>query len=241
MIASLPMYWWPENATAWSRFWDDMRARLPQLPPITPPEDLPADWYAHWGAPDLVLSHVCGLPFATTFAERVTYVASIDFALPDTPPGWYHSVVVTRPDEARARADLRLAYNSADSQSGWGSTRGHNFAGYLETGAHRASATAVAEGRADVAYIDAVSWRILEQVAPDVAASLKVIDRSAPTPGLALIAAPGTDPAPLREAFAAALDALTVEDRRIMGGPVGLAQVGAESYRSLPLAAPMPA
>lgn len=241
MIASLPMYWWPENAAAWSRLWDDMRARVPGLPPITRPEDLPVDWYAHWGAPDLALSHVCGLPFATHFLDRVTYVASIDFALPDTPPGWYHSVVVTRSDETRARADLRLAYNSSDSQSGWGSTRGQRFAGYLATGAHRASATAVAERRADVAYIDAVSWRILEQAMPETAAALKVIDRTAPTPGLALIAAPRTDPTPLRDAFAAALTAMEDEDRRIMGGPVGLAHVGAESYRALPIAAPAPA
>jgi ABC-type phosphate/phosphonate transport system substrate-binding protein len=241
MKASLPMYWWPENAAAWARFWDDMRARLPHLPQITPPGDLPADWYAHWGAPDLALSHVCGLPFATHFLDSVTYVASIDFALPDTPPGWYHSVVVTRSDETRPREALRLAYNSSDSQSGWGSTQGRPFAGYLETGAHRASAAAVAEGRADVAYIDAVSWRILEQALPDVAASLKVIDRSAPTPGLALIAAPGVDPAPLRDALAAALDALADEDRRIMGGPVRLAHVTADDYRALPIPAPAPA
>ena len=207
-----------------------------QSPGTCPPTGTP-----HWGAPDLALSHVCGLPFATDFLDRVTYVASIDFALPDTPPGWYHSVVVTRPDETRPREALRLAYNSSDSQSGWGSTRGHPFAGYLATGAHRASAAAVAEGRADVAYIDAVSWRILEQAQPAVAAALKVIDRTAPTPGLALIAAAGTDPAPLRAAFTAALAALGEDDRRVMGGPVGLAQIAPESYRALPIPAPAPA
>lgn len=235
------MYWWPENAGAWSRFWQDLRQLMPDLPPVTPPEDLPSDWYAHWAAPELRLSHVCGLPFASHFLDRVTYVASIDFDLPDTPPGWYHSVVVTRRGETRPREDLRLAYNSADSQSGWGSTRGHPFAGYLATGAHRESAAAVADGRADVAYIDAVSWRILSRVRPDLAEPLEVIDRTAPTAGLALIAARGADPEPLRAALASALARLSDSDRHVMGGPVGLALLPPEAYRALPIPAPVPA
>ncbi|MGP6086558.1 PhnD/SsuA/transferrin family substrate-binding protein [Antarctobacter jejuensis] len=241
MTASLPMYWWPENASAWTRFWADLRARLPHLPPVTPPEALPADWYAHWGSPDLKLSHVCGLPFATAFINRVSYVASIDFDLPDTPPGWYHSVIVTRPGETRPPEALRLAFNSRDSQSGFGSTRGQAFAGYIETGSHRGSAAAVAEGRADVAYIDAVTWRIMHLAHPGVATALHEFGRTDPTPALALIAAQGTDPAPLRTAFAAALDALDTEDRRQMGGPVGLAVVDLRDYRSLPIPAPTPA
>ncbi|MBY6117242.1 PhnD/SsuA/transferrin family substrate-binding protein [Mameliella alba] len=241
MTASLPMYWWPENAAAWTRFWQELRSLMPELPPITAPEDLPSDWYLHWGAPDLKLSHVCGLPFASHFLDQVTYVASFDFDLPDTPAGWYHSVVVTRRGEIRPREELRLAYNSADSQSGWGSTRGHPFAGYLATGAHRESAAAVADGRADVAYIDAVSWRILSRMCPAMAEPLEAVARTTPTPGLALIAARGIDPDPLRAALGTALERLGEEDRFAMGGPVGLAVLPTDSYRALPIPAPVPA
>lgn len=238
MIASLPMYWWPENALAWTRFWEDLRTRLPQLPAVTPPESLPTDWTAHWGAPDLALSHMCGLPFATTFIDRVTYVGSIDFDLPGTPPGWYHSVVVTRPGDTRPPDRLRLAFNSRDSQSGFGCTRGQPFAGYVETGSHRASAAAVAEGRADIAYIDAVSWRLMQMAHPEVSAAVRERHRTQPTPALALIAASGTDPAPLRAAFSAALQALEADDRRWMGGPVGVTVADLLDYRRLPNRAP---
>ncbi|WP_323771059.1 phosphate/phosphite/phosphonate ABC transporter substrate-binding protein [Antarctobacter sp.] len=240
MIASLPMYWQRETAPHWALFWDAVQQRLPDLPPLTTPDALPEDWYAHWMAPDLMLSHTCGLPFRDRLRERVTYVASFDYALPDTPPGFYHSVVLARRDDTRDQGDMRLAFNQPDSQSGWGSTRGRPFASYLETGSHRASVTAVIEGRADLAYVDAVTWRILRLLDPSSADALQVIDRSTPTAGLALITALGNDPLPLRTALAEALETLPDESRAAMGGPVGLAQVRNEDYLAVPIPASPP-
>jgi ABC-type phosphate/phosphonate transport system substrate-binding protein len=69
----------------------------------------------------------------------------------------------------------RLAYNSLDSMSGIiALTRdldalGENldiFSERIETGAHRASIIAVAEGRADVAAIDCRSWGIAQRFEP---------------------------------------------------------------------------
>ncbi|MCT4555466.1 MAG: hypothetical protein N4A53_12325 [Pelagimonas sp.] len=233
MIASLPMYWRPEFAQYWRGFWRDVQAVLPDLPDLTAAEDLPADWYAHWSAPDLALSHICGLPFRQHYMERCTYIGSLDFALPDTPPGYYHSLIVTRRGETRPDRDLTLAYNSADSQSGWGSTRGRHFGRHLATGAHFLSAQALVEGRADIAYIDAVTWRILQQLRPDLCDPLELHGHSTPTPGLALIAAPGRDPAPLRAALCTALDRLPDTARAAMGGPVGLCQIPMAEYAAL--------
>ncbi|ASP22905.1 phosphate ABC transporter substrate-binding protein [Antarctobacter heliothermus] len=235
MIASLPMYWQPEMAHHWDLFWNAVQQRLPDLPPLTTPDALPDDWYVHWMAPELILSHTCGLPFRDRLRDRVTYVASFDYALPDTPPGFYHSVVLARRGETRDQGDMRLAYNQPDSQSGWGSTRGRPFASYLETGSHRASVSAVIEGRADVAYVDAVTWRILCLLDPTVAEALEVIDRSIPTAGLALITAIGNDPLPLRPALAEALETLPDESRAAMGGPVGITLLQNDDYLAVPI------
>ena len=242
MIASLPMYWRAENAASWTRYWQAVRLHLPDLPDLTPPEGLPTDWDAHWRAYDLRLSQTCGLPYRARLHPHVTYIGSFDFALPDTPAGYYHSVVLTRLDENRPHAALRLAYNAADSQSGWAATKkGQSFASYLCTGAHRASAIAVADGGADIAYVDAVTWRLLTLIDPDLTAQLTVAERTAPTPGLPLIAAAGTDPGPLRTAMTAALHALTDDDRRDLGSPKGLVVLDPKTYLDMPIPASPPA
>lgn len=240
MIASLPMYWQRETAQHWAAYWNAVQRRLPGLPSLSAPDALPDDWYAHWMSPDLILSHTCGLPFRDRLRGRVTYVGSFDYGLPDTPAGFYHSVVVTRQEETRAQGEMRLAFNQPDSQSGWGATRGRPFADYVETGAHRASVLAVIQGRADVAYIDAVSWRILCLLDPSISDALRVTARSTPTAGLALIAAIGNDPAPLRDALADALLDIPAETRAAIGGPVGLTQLRNEDYLAVPIPAPPP-
>ncbi|SMX43287.1 phosphate/phosphite/phosphonate ABC transporter substrate-binding protein [Maliponia aquimaris] len=241
MIASLPMYWRHETAPAWRRLWAEVRRHLPGLPDLIPPEDLPADWDAHWLAPDLVLSQTCGLPFRARLHPHVTYVGTLDFALPDTPPGLYRSVIVTRPDEPRPTAALQLAYNAPDSQSGWAATGGQTFAGYHCTGAHSASVEAVACGAADIAFVDAVTWRILRHTEPGLAARVSVRGTTAATPGLPLISARTRDPEPLRAALSAALSALPDGDRRDMGGPQGLCVLGPAAYLAQPIPAPPPA
>ncbi|KUF11216.1 phosphate/phosphite/phosphonate ABC transporter substrate-binding protein [Pseudoponticoccus marisrubri] len=236
MIAALPMYWRPETAASWRLFWRAVQAQLPQLPDLTAAEDLPADWYRHWRAPDLALSHLCGLPYARGLSEDVTYVGHFDFDLPGTPPGYYRSAIVTRQGEQPPWSELTLAYNSDDSQSGWGAARMTHPAGFtatLATGAHVNSARAIIEGRADIAFIDAVTLRILTRVLPDLVAGLQVHGHSVPTPGLPLIAARGTDPAPMRAALANALTTLPEAARADMGGPVALVQLAADAFDML--------
>jgi ABC-type phosphate/phosphonate transport system substrate-binding protein len=165
-------------------------------------------------------------------------VATPDYGVEGCPPGHYRSVLVTRAGEGVPAAP-RLACNDPLSQSGWAAAldwaadRGVIFRAVLETGAHAASARAVAEGRADVAAIDAVTWRLLARVEP-AATTLKVIDRTAPRPGLPLIAGPGHDPAPLAEAVECAIAALAAEDRATLG-LVGLARLPASAYLELPV------
>jgi ABC-type phosphate/phosphonate transport system substrate-binding protein len=196
-----------------------------------------ADVWEVWRAPSLVLAQTCGLPYRARLKDAVTLVATPDYALPDCPPGHYRSVVVARPGALPDRPVL--AYNEGLSQSGWAAAldwaagEGLRFGGLLRTGAHAASISAVAEGRADLAAIDAQTWRLARRhgAAP---AGLREIARTAPVPGLPLITAAGRDAAPLAEAVQGAITGLSPEDRAALG-LAGLARIPAEAYLALPI------
>jgi ABC-type phosphate/phosphonate transport system substrate-binding protein len=94
----------------------------------------------------------------------------------------------------------RLAFNSHDSMSGiLALTRdlaalGEGldvFSGLVETGAHRASVMAVAEGRADVAAVDCRSWQLIRRFEPK-AGAVRVVGWTGRRKGLPYIAALGS-------------------------------------------------
>ena len=107
----------------------------------------------------------------------------------------------------------RLAYNSTDSRSGYRAlmadleAAGEGvaiFAALLETGGHRASIRAVAEGRAEVAAIDCKSWALAIQHEP-AARQLGVVGWTSKRHGLPYITArttPGQVMRALRDALA---------------------------------------
>lgn len=92
----------------------------------------------------------------------------------------------------------RFAFNNPDSMSGLlGISRdlgaaGHGielFSALVETGSHRASTIAVAEGRADVAAIDCRSWAYVRRFQPEIASRLRVVGWTARRKGLPYICA----------------------------------------------------
>lgn len=253
MIASLPMYWRGANAHLWREFWRHVqsagRTHGLALPDLTPPADIPLPWTDHWLHPDLALSMTCGLPFRSVLRGKVTYVGTFGFGL-KAPPGQYVSRVVL--NKQRYNADRPfglpkapvLAYNSADSQSGWAVTQmaapfahAPRFGGFVETGSHEGSVRAVIEGRADIAYIDAVTWRLLtcEGIGTE---ALIHLGQSAATPALPLITALGNDPAPLRAALRDAILSFAPKAPLQMGGPLSLHLVPENDYLALPIPAP---
>jgi ABC-type phosphate/phosphonate transport system substrate-binding protein len=142
-----------------------------------------------------------------------------------------------------AREDLagfrgaRLAVNGFDSQSGWGSILHHAaqladggpfFGEITVSGAHRASAAMVAEGAADLAAVDFVSWRLARRFVPG-AAALRVLMLTDPTPGLPLIAAPGTEVDRHADAVRSAISGLDAGARDVLG-LAGFAALAAEDY-----------
>lgn len=243
MIATLSMYDWPGQSAHWDALWrhvrDALRARgLPAPDALTRQGSL----WDHWQSPNLILGQTCGMPYRQRLHGRVRLVGTLDHGLPGVPAGHYNSVLVARRDVAGGIADFAdrtLAYNGLDSESGWAAPQNHaarhgfRFTRKLHTGAHRDSARAVAEGRADIAAIDAETWRLLETYLPETAGALRVIARTEPTPGLPLITAKDRDADAVFAAVEEALSAVDPATREALHIR-GIVRIPAADYLAVP-------
>ncbi|UWR22201.1 phosphate/phosphite/phosphonate ABC transporter substrate-binding protein [Sulfitobacter sp. S190] len=239
MPASLPMYERPEVQDAHDRYWALIRDAL-ALRGVTAPARLQrgGDDAAIWRDPGLVLSQTCGLPYRAALHGRVHLVGTPDYGLPDCAPGTYRSALVVHRDSTAIRcADLpapRFAYNSVMSQSGWAAAQTHlppdgrAFAQTLETGSHIASARAVAQGAADIAALDAQTWRMIRRYEP-WSDRLRMLEWTAPTPGLPYITGPEQDADAVFDAVQTAIAALTTADRQTLDLR-GIVRIPAASY-----------
>jgi ABC-type phosphate/phosphonate transport system substrate-binding protein len=224
MIASLGMYDFGPAQAANDRLWAMIRDGLHGRG-IAAPDALTRGEHAYWDAwqsPDLLLSQTCGYPFRARLHDRVTYVGTPDYGVEGCVPGFYRSVFVARADDARrnlAEFDgARFAFNEPLSQSGWAAPQtqaaklGLHLPPAVQTGAHRLSAQAVVQGRADIAALDAVTFALMQAASP-VVRELKVVGMTDPTPGLPCITAQGRDPQPIFDAVSEAIAALDPSDR----------------------------
>ncbi|MEL7464254.1 MAG: PhnD/SsuA/transferrin family substrate-binding protein [Pseudomonadota bacterium] len=200
-LAALAMYDWPEVREETDRLWAAIRDSLRNIG-VAAPDALSrdADMWSVWRDPSLCLGQTCGLPFAAKLAGDVALLGAPVYDLADCPRGTYRSEVIVRADDPApdlaALRGARFAFNMRESQSGWACFAAQiedpaaYFGELIQTGAHRASVRAVAGGAADAACIDAVAWRLAERHDADLTAGLRVIHRTAPTPGLPFITAP---------------------------------------------------
>lgn len=239
------MYDFGAASAANDRLWALIRDALRDLG-ITAPDALTRGETAYWDtwqSPDLLLSQTCGYPFRARLHDRVTYIATPDYGVEGCPPGHYCSVFVARADDPRetlaAFDTAAFAYNEGLSQSGWAAPQTHaaslgiRLPPTLQTGGHRLSARAVADGRADIAALDAVTWALLQADDPGLTTRLKPLARTAPTPGLPYITARGTDPDPLFAAIAQAITALAATDRATLHLR-GLTRIPLPAYLAVP-------
>jgi ABC-type phosphate/phosphonate transport system substrate-binding protein len=207
-IASLPMYDLPELREANDALWAALRARLLAQGVDCLPRALTRepDLDAIWNAPNLLVAQTCGYPFMTRLRHRVRLVATPRY-LARGCDGPFHraAIVVRKGSRAQSLADLRglrLAFNAPDSNTGVNLLRAelaqvaHGagfFAATVSTGSHADSAAAVAEGRADVASIDCVTWAFLQRLRPALTERLAVLAWTARSPGLPLVTSRLTD------------------------------------------------
>ena len=239
MIAMLGMYDMPAIQPAVNRYWDAIRSRL-GYGPETLTRDM--DYFEMWLSPELLLGQTCGLPYRSRLHDKVQKIATPDYGLPGCPPGHYKSYIVVRADETGEKPEdfegARFVFNESVSQSGWAgpltllNSKGVRFSSYEGTGAHVNSVHAIAEGRADIAGIDALTWALLSAHDPATAA-LKIIDETPPTPGLPYITAPGNDVAALHAAIEGAIESLSNEDRATLHLK-GLVQIDTATYLDVP-------
>lgn len=165
-----------------------------------PPDAL--DLAVLWQHPNLLFSQTCWGPLEL-WLKGVRVVGQQDYSGIEGGDGEeYSSAIVMRrasrgTGNVRDLSGLRLAYNAADSMSGYLALESdlkaqgsglHIFGQLLETGGHRASLRAVAKGRADVAAIDAKTWALAQRFEP-AARKLVVAGWTSRRKGLPFIAA----------------------------------------------------
>ncbi len=227
MIASLMMYERAELEGAHRRLWSLIRRQLEDAG-IACPQFLSQneDEMKVWQHPGLVLSQTCGMPYRNWLHESVSLVGTPDYQLEACAPGYYRSAFIVRDEEnassIRAYENRIFAYNQVHSQSGFAAAywhvraQGFWFENRLYCGQHLNSARAVAERHADIAALDAVSWRLMSRY-EDFTRNLRVIEWSKPTPGLPLITSKLHDAGLVFEGVEAAIGKLSAKDRHKLG------------------------
>ncbi len=185
MIASLPMYDWPEMHHIHDDFWRLLRNNL-LARGIDAPQDLTHsnNEDSYWLLPELLFSQTCGYPFSTFLSGKVRYLTTPVFDVAGCDNGYYSSALVVYNDaniDANNMKGKKFAYNSNNSWSGYRTVitefgrLEECFGSLIESEGHRNSARLVATGKADVAALDAVCWYLLQYYEPETANKLKVI------------------------------------------------------------------
>ena len=203
MIASLPMYDWPELTTYHDDFWQALRLELAQTGLDLPSQlTRTSNDETHWLAPDLLLGQTCGYPFATSLHNKVTYVATPIYNVKGCTGPYYSSAIIINRHmqlNLKSSAGSRFAFNSTNSLSGYRAIKAligepkKYFGELIQSHGHRQSAKLVANGTADIAVIDAVCWHFIQQHDPAIAAELTVIGWTNKYPALPLITAHNTN------------------------------------------------
>ena len=223
--AALSMYDLPELQPANDALWAAIVARLRDRNVFDAPDRLTRDVPPEvlWTDPDLVLAQACGFPLATRLDGRVRVVATPRYRAQGCQGTDHRSTVVVRADSPAASLDdlraSRCAINDLASNSGMNLLRAEIaplargrafFKSVVITGSHVASAEAVAEGEADLAALDCITWAHLQRWRPGLTARLRVLTWTVRTPGLPLITSLGTSPGQLA-ALRAALDEVAAD------------------------------
>ncbi|HEY1885365.1 MAG TPA: PhnD/SsuA/transferrin family substrate-binding protein [Roseiarcus sp.] len=222
-IAALPMYDFPWTVAANDALWASISACLADAG-VRAPGRLTrgGDLVALWRHPGLIFGQTCGYPYMTALRDSVTLIATPEYSFPGCDGASHRSFIIRgRSDPRRELSEFRgavAALNAHDSNTGVNLFRATVapiaggapfFRGNLVTGSHEASVEAVAEGRADLASIDCVSFALIGRGRPELVERVAVVAESPASPCLPFIAGGSLPPstiAAVREALFAALD-----------------------------------
>ncbi len=249
-IAALPMYDFPWVAKANDALWAAIAARLREAG-VEPPMRLTraGDPAAQWRDRGLILGQTCGYPYMRDLRGVVVLVATPEYAFSGCDGAEHRSFLVSRARDPRR--DLAEFRGARAALNGWDSNTGMNlfratiarvargapfFGAVLATGSHEASLAAVAEGRADLASVDCISFALLMRGRPELRERVAIVGESPLSPGLPLIASaglPSSTIASVRSALFSALADPKLSEARAALGLKGARLTSAADYQRI--------
>ena len=167
-----------------------------------------ADLLRYWSSDGMLLSQSCGLPFIEDLHDVVDIVGTPLWTDISDDCGRYRTVIVVRESlditSSDNAHDLRPVINHSRSLSGWcslgvalangagGLLGARSFVAasvhpYVESGGHAASLQMLQDGQADIASIDAATFRLLSSHRPALVNKLRVIGRGPLVPATPFI------------------------------------------------------
>jgi ABC-type phosphate/phosphonate transport system substrate-binding protein len=228
-IAALPMYDFPQLQAATDAFWAVLADRLIAMGMTDVPDQLTRS-LGHcdtWQHPRLLFGQGCEYPLSRSFANCVTLLGTPRYTVPGCEGSTYRSAIVIRNgDDAEtlpALRNRRCVINEVDSNSGMNLLRAviaplsggvRFFESVTLSGSHRQSIEMVAEGRADVAAIDCVTFAHLQRFDPSSVSKLRILCWTPPSPSLPFITARTSTNATIRMLRAALASVFADESLR---------------------------
>jgi ABC-type phosphate/phosphonate transport system substrate-binding protein len=223
-VAGLPMYDFPHLQAAHDALWTAIAERLTALGCRGVPRQLTRD-RSHRDLlrhPLLLFGQTCEYPLAISHPGKVALVGTPCYTAPGCAGPTYSSVVIVRADDTVEQLaglrNRRCVVNEWDSNSGMNLFRAviaaisdgaPFFKSVVQSGSHRNSVEQVAQGHADVAAVDCVSFAHLQRVSPEDVAKLRVLCRTPASPSLPFITARATDEVTIRALRSALADVLS--------------------------------
>jgi ABC-type phosphate/phosphonate transport system substrate-binding protein len=234
--AALPMYDGPGTALANDAIWTAIAAGLRKRG-VAAPQSLTrnGDLSALWRSQSLVFGQTCGYPYVKDLRDSVALIATPEYDFPGCEGTSHRSFLVRRASDPRLSLDAFRGGVAA--LNGWDSNTGMNlfratiaplaagrafFGSVVTTGSHRASLEAIAEGRADLAAIDCVSFGLMKRVNPDPTLRVAIVAESPMSPGLPFIASASLPQATIASARDALFEALADPDLADARAALGL-------------------
>jgi ABC-type phosphate/phosphonate transport system substrate-binding protein len=155
---------------------------------------------AHLLEPGLWFGHTCGYPLMTRLKDYVSPFCVPLFDVSGTDGKFYSSRIIVAADSdidsIEASKGCVAVMNNPDSNSGMNVLRHavaevsdseQFFASVVTSGGHLHSLESVANGSADIAAIDCVSYQLIADWRPQLCADIRIIGDSVKTCGLPLV------------------------------------------------------
>ncbi len=199
LTASLPMYSFPELHSASSSLWRGIAKHLRQEGMKDIPDELVLGrpLVELWSNNNLLLSQCCGYDVVRSYRDTLIPLATPIFDVAECSGREYSSLIIVS-DESPYQDVLEMhgtiaVANGPESHSGMSSLRqlvapkhhkGRFFSNTIFSGSHTASLEMIRKGKADIAAIDCVTFRLLEVHKPETVAGVKILGRTfhAPAP-----------------------------------------------------------